>query len=292
MPTTKELLDVYEQTHSYRKTANVLNLDRRGVARRIRRALGEERSDRLYKRYIVIPDTQITPDCDTSFISWIGKYICDKRPDVVVMLGDFADMESLSSYDRGTKSFEGRRYKKDIECARRESAKLGAFVRNSGAKAHMLLGNHDGARISRVTELQPELDGVVGVEDLGYAEAGWTVHGFLKVVELDGICFSHYFTSGVMGRPITSAATLLNRKHQSCIAGHQQSKQIAYAQRADGRSITGIIAGSCYPHRFNYLGPQGNEHFRGLLVLNEVHDGEFDECVVSLNFLERRYSHA
>ena len=71
----------------------------------------------MSKRIIVIPDTQCAPGQDFTFLSWIGKYIADKKPDVIVQIGDFADMESLSSYDVGKKSFEGRSYTADIKAA-------------------------------------------------------------------------------------------------------------------------------------------------------------------------------
>ena len=40
--------------------------------------------------------------------------IFEEKPDVVVCLGDWFDMASLSSHDKGKKSFEGRRYKQDV----------------------------------------------------------------------------------------------------------------------------------------------------------------------------------
>ena len=67
------------------------------------------------KRILVIGDTQCKPEEDLSYMSAIGKYIVDKRPDVVVHIGDHFDLPSLSSYDKGKKSFEGRRLKADIE---------------------------------------------------------------------------------------------------------------------------------------------------------------------------------
>ena len=69
-------------------------------------------------KHLIIPDTQVKRGVDLSYLEWIGKYIVDKKPDVIVQIGDFADMPSLSSYDVGKKSFEGRRYKDDIEAAR------------------------------------------------------------------------------------------------------------------------------------------------------------------------------
>jgi len=43
-------------------------------------------------------------------LTWAGQYAVDKKPDVIVHIGDHWDMPSLSHYDKGTKSFEGRRY--------------------------------------------------------------------------------------------------------------------------------------------------------------------------------------
>ena len=92
-----------------------------------------------------------------------------------------------------------------------------------------------------------------------------------------------------MGRPCTTAQAMLNKKHMSCFAGHQQGRQIAYARRADGTEITGIIAGSCYEHNEDYLNMQSNNHWRGVYMLHEVKDGSFDEMAVSLNYLKRTY---
>lgn len=242
-------------------------------------------------KHLVIPDVQARHGSDFGFLRRIGAYIAEKRPDRIICLGDFADMASLSSYDKGKKSFEGRRYRKDVDAARRAMETLmGPIVRARGYKPdlHLTLGNHE-ARIDRLVESQPELEGMVSIEDLGYKDFGWRVHDFLRPVKLDGVMYSHYFTSGVMGRPITSAAALLSKKHMSCVAGHQQGKQIAYATRADGKTITGMIVGSCYEHDEGYLGHQGNRHWRGLVMLHEVRGGTFDEMFVSLNYLRRKF---
>ena len=70
------------------------------------------------RKHIVIPDCQVRPDVELSHLTWIGNYIAAKHPDVVVNLGDFADMPSLSSYDVGKASAEGKRYAKDVEAAK------------------------------------------------------------------------------------------------------------------------------------------------------------------------------
>ena len=75
----------------------------------------------------------------------------------------------------------------------------------------------------------------------------------------------------------------------SCVAGHQQGRDIAYGQTAAGKRMTGIISGSYYQHDEDYLTPQTNEHWRGVWLLNDIKDGSFDELPISLNYLKERY---
>lgn len=243
-------------------------------------------------KHAIIPDVQSKPGVSTEFLSRIGRYLAEKQPERIICLGDFADMPSLSSYDKGRKGFEGRRYKKDVDAAKRAMEALMepiARVRGYHPTLDLTYGNHE-HRICRVGDTQPELDGVLSLDDLRYADFGWQTHEFLEPVKRDGVMYAHYFTSGPMGRPITTAAALLQKKHMSCIAGHQQGKFIAYAHRADGSTITGMIVGSCYEHGEDYLGPQGNKHWRGLVMLHEVKNGSFDEMFVSLDYLKRRFA--
>lgn len=251
-------------------------------------------------KHLIIPDTQVKPDVDLSYLEWIGQYIVEKKPDVLIQIGDFADMPSLSSYDIGKKSFEGRRYKDDIKAAVEGMDILLAPLRDYNEKCRkdkkkqyrprmvLTLGNHEN-RIDRATEGDPKLYGTIGIDDLRYAEAGWEVFDFLDPVIIDGVVYSHYLVSGVMGRPIGSASSMISKTHQSCVVGHQQGRQVAYGRRADGSAITCIIAGSCYLHNEEYMGNQGNNHWRGLVVLHEVKDGQFDEMFVSLDYLRKKY---
>jgi hypothetical protein len=246
-------------------------------------------------RHIVIPDCQQKEGVPSDYLAAAGEYIAHKKPDVIVNLGDFADMPSLSSYDRGKLAFEGRRYKKDIEIAKAAMSKLMTPIRKEIAKTawrpRLLFteGNHE-YRIEREVQNDARLEGLISTKDLGYEEWGWTVYPFLQPVIVDGIAYAHYFTSGEKGLPIQTARALVTKKHMSCIAGHKQTLDIDMSQiRGDGTHTIGIIAGSFYEHDEEYLGAQGNFYRRQLLVLNEVVDGDFDPMVVSLGYLKRRY---
>lgn len=251
-------------------------------------------------KHIIIPDVQFRSGDDTRFLTAIGNYVAEKRPDTLIQIGDFADMPSLSSYDVGKKAFEGRRYKADVEATHVGMEALITPITQHNARAKrnkekqyhpkmiLTLGNHED-RINRAVNNDSKLDGTIGVGDLKYESFGWTVFPYLEPVIVDGVAYCHFFTTGLMGRPCSSSAAQLAKKHMSCIAGHQQGLQISTAYRGDGKRLTSIIAGSCYEHDEDYLGPQGNNHFRGILVLHEVNEGEFDLMSVSLKYLKERY---
>jgi hypothetical protein len=251
-------------------------------------------------KHLIISDCQIKPGHDLDYLRWIGNYIVAKKPERIICIGDFADMPSLSSYDVGKKTFEGRRYKDDITAANAGMTTLLEPIKleNDRLKKNkeklyrptmdLFMGNHE-ERINRAVNSDPKLEGVLSTDDLGYQRKGWTVHPYLDVIVLDGVAYSHFFTSGIMGRPVSSAAMLLTKKHQSCVMGHVQDRQIAYARRADGRAMTAIFSGLSHPYDEDYLGPQGNNSWRGIWMLHEVNDGAFDEMPISLSFLKRKY---
>ena len=251
-------------------------------------------------KHLVIPDTQVKPNSPTDHLRWAGLYAAEKKPDVIVHIGDHFDMPSLSSWDVGKKSFEGRRYRDDIEAGihamevflqpiRDEQQRL-KVNKHKQWRPRMVftLGNHEN-RIERAIESDPKLDGLIGYKDLQLEEMGWEVYDFLDVVIIDQIAYAHYFTSGIMGRPVSSARNMLSKKMMSCIMGHVQDRDIAYGRRADGTNILGLFSGIYYQHDEDYLTPQTNSSWRGVWMLNEVANGGCDELPVSMNYLRNKY---
>lgn len=252
-------------------------------------------------RILVIPDTQCKAGVETEHLTWAGKAIVYYKPDVIVHLGDHADMPSLSAHDKvGSKYFEGLRYRQDIEAAKDGMKLLLAPLKALQAKYNpktkrpmynprrvFLMGNHEN-RIDRAINSNPMLEGTISTKDLEY-EKDWDVHEFLHPVFINGVGFNHYWPTGVMCRAASTPSAIISKLHMSCIAGHQQGKQVAYGKRADGASICAIIAGSYYQHDESYMDQLSNKHWRGLVVLNEVEDGSFDEMFLSMRFLQERF---
>lgn len=58
-------------------------------------------------KHAMIPDTQIFPDSETTHIDLAAKYLRRHKPDKIIIIGDWWDMPSLSSYDKhGDKGWE------------------------------------------------------------------------------------------------------------------------------------------------------------------------------------------
>lgn len=253
--------------------------------------------------HIVIPDTQAKPGTPTDHLRWVGQYIVDEFKDKnvrIIHLGDHADMPSLSSYDKGKKAMEGRRYIQDIAFANEAWSVLGSPLKelNEARRASkhkawkperfILLGNHED-RINRVVEYDAQMEGVVSTNHLDYARSGWKVIPFKEVLQLDGVSYSHFWYNPMNGRPYGgNAETRLKTIGHSFTMGHQQT--LMYSIRFVGdKSQHALVAGSCYLHDEDYKGPQGNHHWRGIIVCHEVRDGSYDPMFISLNYLCRRY---
>ena len=257
----------------------------------------------MSRRHMIVPDCQIKPGVPTEHLEWAGKYAVEMLPDVIVVIGDWWDMPSLSSYDKGTKSFEGRRYVNDIEAGNeamdvfmapihREIKRRRKQKKKSwNPELHFTLGNHEN-RIMRAVEGSAEFESLMSFDDFNLKEHGFQVHDFLEPVVIDGVAYSHYFTSGVMGRPVSSARLLLTKKFMSCCMGHVQQRDIAFGTKADGSRITGLFCGIYYQHDEDYLTPQTNtgQTWSGIWIFNEVSDGSFDELPVSINWLRSKYA--
>jgi hypothetical protein len=259
----------------------------------------------LHNVHIFIPDTQVKPGVPVDHLDWIGRYIVDRfadRPHVTIIhAGDHWDMPSLSSYDKGKKAMEGRRFIDDIIAGNEGLAVLDGPLtalnkkrsrQGAGGKALwtprrvMLRGNHEN-RIVRATEADAQLDGILGLHLL--ESPGWELHDFLVPVVIDGVAYAHYFYNPMSGNPYGGMIeNRLRQVGQSFTQGHQQT--LLWGSRAVlGRQQNGLVAGACYLHDEDYKGPQGNAHWRGIIVKHEVRDGSYDPMFVSLNYLCLKY---
>jgi hypothetical protein len=261
------------------------------------------------KKHFMIPDTQVKPGVPLYHLEWIGQYLVDNPPDRLIMIGDWYDCPSLSSYDRGKKSFEGRRFVADLDCGHRalellerpldlENARL---KRNKKAPIrfdkHVTWGNHE-HRATRACENTPELDGLIGTHlfDDFWRSRGWITHQYTEVIDLDGVWYSHCFLTEHTGRALGSqASTMLKQIGHSFTQGHRQAYEVA-TRYVGTRMQRALIAGACYLHDEEYKGPSrpasvrsANYHWRGCVMKHDVRDGEYSLMELPLDYFCRRY---
>ena len=241
---------------------------------------------------LVIADTQAKSEESLEYLLWVGKYIADKKPDIIVHIGDHFDLPSLSSYDKGTSKIEGKRLYKDIEAGVEGFKFLNLELekhRDYHPRKVFCLGNHE-ERLDRYVNEHPELQGTLGTDKLPFAKYGWEVHPYLKPVEIEGIFFVHYLANPMSGKPYGgSAMNILKTVGRSFVVGHKQCLDIAIRPTIDGKQQLGIVNGACYDHFESYKGFIGNNHFRGLTVLHECYDGFAVPMFVSLDYMKEKY---
>lgn len=253
------------------------------------------------RRHIVIPDTQVRPGVPTSHLVAAGRYIAEWRPEVIVMLGDHWDFPSLSSHKDLDVLKLG--YKADVEAGNNGLdllTKPWRKIRGYNPRAVLLGGNHDdfesvsdnsAGRPARIRIEKPEMREFINKSDLNYRALGWEYHPFLKPVSIDGILYAHYFYSPGSGRSYGGTALhKLAKIHQSFTMGHQQGLDVARVSLPGGRVIRGVVAGSFYQHDEGYIGPQAQNHWRGILVKHSVRDGNYDLMEVGIDYLLRKYT--
>lgn len=243
------------------------------------------------RKHLFIPDLQVKPGVPLNHIYWIAQYAADKDVDVVILGGDVYDMPSLSTYDkRGSKAAEGRRVVADMDAGDRAMQIFSDvwWKTRYEPERHVLLGNHEN-RLNRAMEDNPHLlDGMVRP----YAFAGWTVHDFLVPTKIDGIRYCHFFPHNSKGHVTQtkngapSARAQAQRQMCSATAGHQQGIDYSVHETPDGR-VHGLVAGSCYLHDEPYM--PTNNYWRGVVLKHGVKDGDYNICLVPLDFLERKY---
>ena len=257
------------------------------------------------RRHLIIPDAQVRPGCDLTHIDWAAKAIIDYQPDVIVCIGDWWDLPSLSTHDAaGSKEAEGRRVKEDIDVGNEAFRRLVEPMQKLRFKqiknkrklwspeCHFLFGNHEN-RLTRAIFRDPKWEGIISLNSLETPE--FKRHDFLKIVDVDGVRYSHYFPNPFSGKPIGGTiVSRLNNIGTSFVQGHQQGFLYASKQYPD-HIKHGLVCGRFYLHSEGYrpLDVQQSE-WNGIVVLNEVRrqrngDGTFDLMPLSIDYLRRSY---
>lgn len=230
--------------------------------------------------------------------------ILEEDPDLVICLGDFADLNSLSSYDKGKRSAELRRYRHDLRSCHDALERINKPLQDYNLKRKniqkkaprrvprkiMIEGNHE-ARITRAVNLAPEMEGTLTLDDLKYREYGWEVMPFKRTFEIEQVYFNHFFPSGVKGEAISGfniASNIVAKNMVSSICGHSHLYDHAIRNRPDGTKVIGLCAG-CYLEEATFDDATLNLWWSGLIKLYNMDNGSFDLEQLSVQRIKELY---
>ncbi len=250
-------------------------------------------------KHLIVPDAHCHPDFHNKRFSWLGQLCVDEKPDVIICIGDWTDLPSLCSYDKGSKGYEGRRYWEDLLSTVDALNKFDEPLRKAKKKLPrkvMLHGNHE-HRITRAIDADAaHLEGIISLDDLQYEEHGWEVVPYNGstpgIIEIDGVAYAHFFTSGIMGRPIGGmhpAYQLISKQYQSCTQGHSHITDYSVRTNAAGRDIHGLVVGCYVDYHMDWAGEANAMWWRGVLICDNVKDGVYDPTWISMREIKRRY---
>lgn len=254
----------------------------------------------------MIPDLQSRPGSPNDHLIWAARYIADRDdpPTRGVLIGDVADMPSLSSWNKkGSLETEGHRIQADRDAAYQSLEIFFGELMRLGVDDidwHLTEGNHEN-RLDRAMSADPRLIGLIDRPTFyGWQDFGLTVHEFMRPVHLDGITYCHLFDLNENGNTTGRRSGQAHAKMQvqrvkgTSVAGHRQGYDHArrshpYARPWENETHA-IIAGSFYLHREAYRGPTDGYERHGIVMLNEVNGwGKCEPMFVSMEYLERKY---
>jgi len=141
-------------------------------------------------RVVCIGDAHDSPAIpDKSRFEWMGRYIRDTKPDLVIQIGDFATMDSLSTHTPNH-TLDGK-LKPSFE------NDMGSFnlalqaMQIDGVDRHITLGNHE-RRLYAYENENPEMAGKLSATiDSILKNNGWTYSPYGTPYSVGGVSFVH-----------------------------------------------------------------------------------------------------
>ena len=256
-------------------------------------------------RVVVLPDAHFDPEHgDPRRARLFGLEIArqhriaetDGHRFGLVVIGDWAEIGSLSWFDAGKQEEWGRSFQADVLAANDALASMEAVLAQHGVvpeRKVVTLGNHDDQRITKYVARHGVLDGTLTWSAIRWEDYGYEVHRFLERARIEDVVFSHYLQdprTGKATRSVNLARAYLLKHHCSVVVGHHHVYSTATQPTADGRRITATSVGCAFGYSMDWAWPAPNAGYdRGLVVLTGLRRERYTPHFLPLHELRRRY---
>lgn len=248
----------------------------------------------MSKTHTVIPDTQVRDGTDLAHIVAAGKLLLKRKPDVVVVIGDWWDFPSLSTHTAAARiAYDQKTYMKDLQVGIKAMeaflAPLEKYNEKQRANKKKLYtpqliftcGNHE-FRADRLIEQQPILEGLLPRAEDYLRDKGFLVVPYKQKVIVDGVTYSHLCPQTRSAGAVETARGIMTKRNASWTVGHSQV--LDYVVSAHKPRIQCLIAGAFYTHDEGYK-EGSNDHWRGMVFKHNVVDGTYDPEFISIERL-------
>ena len=254
----------------------------------------------MSKNILVFSCAHADPAYGNERFDWLGSFIYDQRPYMVIDLGDGADMKSLNSYDtRYPQALVAQSYEQDIEVYNDAQKRLRQKFKKAKKRRPSWIGfegNHEN-RIKKYLAENPRMEGQThGVSFSHLQTEKWFdeyheyEYGGPAIANYNGVDFSHFFSSGNFGSATSGlhhAYTVINNRHNSSVCGHSHKRNLYFK---DGAGSIGMVVGCYKGHEEGWAGQANLDWWHGVVLMKDVDNGMFEPEFYSMKELEREYA--
>lgn len=264
-----------------------------------------------YNKILVIGDAHDDPEQPKDRFTALGNLIAAEKPDTIVQIGDFANLDSVTSHDsRNLRLREGKRLIDDIMSLREAYARVMCpmVAANNSArqrrrkrytpKMYWLEANHE-YRVRSFINENPVLDGMIAETDLAEASKdGWEIVPYKRHAIIDNIVFTHIPIHPKNNQPLSGeylAKRATDMYTSSVVFGHAHRLLVhpkAYYSfdNAPPNRIMGICVGWYGDYKPPYLsGVHASDWWSGLVFLHSYGNGNYDIETRTIQRVKRDY---
>jgi len=256
----------------------------------------------MTKTAVVFSCAHSDPSVSNERFDWLGRFIYDLKPDLVIDLGDGADMRSLNTYDtRYPQSIVAQSYEGDINTYNDAQERLRHPFKYHKRKRPFWIGfegNHEN-RIKKAIAHDPRLEGQkYGVSfshlqtKVYFDEYHEYRNSAPSIACYDGIVYGHYVASGNFGTAMSTkhhGYSLVEKLACSATVGHTHKFSYFYKGDARPSPLHGLVVGCFKGAEEGWAGQANHEWRSGVVVKREIQNGDYDLEWVSMERLKKQY---
>ncbi|WP_011579595.1 MULTISPECIES: metallophosphoesterase [Chelativorans] len=278
--TIQKIIQTYRETGNFRETGRIHGVAESSVRKYVKKAREEVQYTpdlgdlgtgkprirvRAYnpnmtrelqaRRVICIGDMHRKPGQPIEIMRFIGRYVAETRPDNVIQIGDFLDMESCEFHSAPGSAAQMQRpcVLDEIDHGDESLSEYHKEVGVGEIPHHVTLGNHE-FRANRLEELAPNLTGTVTIQiDQLFSRYRWAITPYKHWMFLEGVGFTHVPLS-IMGKPVGGRYpenTIGNQSTHSVVFGHtHRYNHVTVPKIGINNSITVTNVGCAMPYGY------------------------------------------